>query len=421
MTAVNQPWRERSRRARAALIALAVITVALFSVLVPVHVVLYGVALPVAVLLGAGVCGAPLAALVYPRVAIAVFAVSTFLLPLVISPDRDPFWPWPWSVPAMIAFALFILVVTVRHGWRLGVLPLAIGLGGSLAAPLTLTDAATANAAGADLIVAASIGAVTFLVAVLLSGRIRLGEQLTRERELATLEQSRRVLIEERSRIARDLHDVVAHSLSVIQVQSSTARYRIPGLAEDVVREFEDIAATARGSLTEMRRLLGVLRTEDQAPQFAPQQGIADIPALVDSIRRVGVGVTLSLTPPPRSPAAAVQITAYRIVQEALSNAVRHAPGSSIDITVRGVPGAVVIRVRNDAADASAADPGSGHGLRGMRERVALVSGTLSAGPDPAGGWTVEATLPIDAEQIDAEPTGAAPTGTEPKDAEERH
>jgi signal transduction histidine kinase len=395
---VIKPWRERTRGARAALIVLAVVTVALYSVLVPVHAVLYGVAPPTAMLIGAGVCGAPLAALVYPRVAIAVFALSAFLLPLAISPDRDPFWPWPWSVPALIALALFIFVVTVQHGWRLGVLPLVIGVGGSLAAPLMLTEAATANAAAADLIVTASIGAATFLVAVLVSGRMRLSQQLSRERELTTLEQHRRALIEERSRIARDLHDVVAHSLSVIQVQSSTARYRLPGLADEVAAEFDDIAATARTSLTEMRRLLGVLRTEDQGPQLAPQQGIADIPALVDSIRRAGVRVGLSLTPPSREPAAAVQITAYRIVQEALSNAVRHAPGSGIAVTVGEIPGALVILVSNEAVAVPEADPGSGHGLQGMRERVALVSGTLSAGPDPDGGWRVEATLPLEEE-----------------------
>ncbi|WP_343998528.1 sensor histidine kinase [Microbacterium paludicola] len=395
---VIQPWRERSRGERAALIWLAIVTVGLYSVLVPVHAVLYGVALPVAMLLGAGMCAAPLAALVYPRVAIAVFAVSAFLLPLVISPDRDRFWPWPWSVPALIALALFVLVVTLRHGWRLGVLPLAIGVGGSLAAPLMLTEAASANAAAADLIVTASIGAATYLVAVLVSGRMRLSRQLRRERELTTIEQQRRVLIEERSRIARDLHDVVAHSLSVIQVQSSTARYRIPGLADEVAAEFEDIAATARGSLTEMRRLLGVLRTDDQQPQLAPRQGIADIPALVESIRRAGVRVGLSLMPPSREPSAAVQITAYRIVQEALSNAVRHAPGAGIAVTVGEIPGALVILVSNDAVTVSAADPGSGHGLQGMRERVALVSGTLSAGPDPDGGWRVEATLPLEEE-----------------------
>ncbi|MCX7522784.1 sensor histidine kinase [Microbacterium sp. STN6] len=402
MTQIKGLRRSPNRRTLV-LIALAIVAVALYAVLVPIHAANYGTVLPVAMLLGAGLCVAPLLSISHPRIAILVVFVTAFTLPLVVSPERSASWPWPWSVPALIAFAIFVIVITVLHGWRIGIIPLVLSVAGSLVAPLIVTRAATGGAAGADLIVTASIASGAFLVAVLVAGRIRVGEQLSKERELTALEQSRRELVEERARIARELHDVIAHSMSLIQVQASTARYRIPGLPEQVEAEFEDIAGIARGSLTEMRRLLGVLRTEDQAPQLAPQQGIADIPGLVSSIRRAGADVVLSLTSPPIGPPPSVQITAFRIVQEALSNAVRHAPGSGIAIELTTDGAAVSIRVHNDAATGQAsaspgaapfAPVGAGHGLRGMQERVALLDGSLTTGPDPAGGWTVTAVLP---------------------------
>ncbi|MET0352634.1 MAG: histidine kinase [Plantibacter flavus] len=375
---------------------LAGVGVVLLSVLVPIQSLLYGTVLPASFLLGAAVCGAPLLSVVLPRVAIVLFSAAAFVLPLVASPDHDPVWPWPWSVPALIAFAVFVGVVTFLHGWLLGLIPLLVGIAGSLVAALILPSAADATAMAADLIVASSVAGVAYLVALLISGRVRLGEELTRERETSAAEQSRRVLVEERTRIARELHDVVAHSMSVIQVQASTAKYRVPGLAEDAAAEFDDIAATARGSLVEMRRLLGVLRTEDQIAELAPQQGLDDLPALADGLRRVGADITLSMDrgdegalPVPPT----VQIAAFRIVQEAMSNAVRHAPGAPIVVDVRVGTTAVQLRIHNGPAQ-STGEHGAGHGLRGMLERAALLDGTLDAGPDGAGGWLVTAVLP---------------------------
>jgi signal transduction histidine kinase len=380
------------------LVALAVTGVALFSTLVPLHAVFYGTSLPLAMLLGAGVCAAPWLSMTHPRTAIAVFGVAALVLPLVIAVPHDGSWPWPWSVPAMIAFIVFVLVITTLHGWRIGRWPWAIGNLGSLAAPLIIPDAAPA--ATANLIVTASISTGALLVGGLLAGRIRLREQLTRERELTASEQSRRLLVEERTRIARELHDVLAHSMSVIQVQASTARYRIQELSPDAAAEFDDIAVSARSSLGEMRRLLGVLRTEDQSPELAPQQDIDDIPALVDSVRRAGVQVGLAVTGSTESAGPSVQITAYRIVQEALSNAVRHTPGAPVAVSVDGRPDAVSIRVSNGAATRPAAvASGTGHGVRGIRERVALLGGTVTMGPTPEGGWIVAAELPIAAEE----------------------
>lgn len=394
--------RRRMTRRQSILVVLAALAVILFSVLVPIQSVLYGTLLPVAFLLAAALTAAPLLSVSHPRTAIAVFSVAAFVLPLTVAGDRDPQWPWPWSVPALIAFALFVGVVTFLHGWRLGLVPLALGALGSLSAPLLLPDAAPSGSVVADLIVTVSIAAGLYLVAVLLAGRIRIGEELNRAKEVTAQEQDRRILVEERTRIARELHDVVAHSMSLIQVQASTARYRVPELAPDATKEFDDIAATARSSLVEMRRILGVLRTEDHEAELAPQQGIEEIPALVDSVRRAGVTVGLDIVAARPDVPPAVQITAFRLVQEALSNAARHAPGKTITVRVRVDADAVRLRVHNDVAEASAPS-GAGHGLRGMRERVTLLDGTLDVGPDAGGGWTVTAELPWGSEPAAAE------------------
>ena len=393
--AARRPAFLRDRRATM-IVILSAIALVLYSVMVPVHATVYASSVPIMMLLAAVAVTAALVGIRYPNVAIIMFTLATVLIPLTISRDAALHAPWPWSVPMLIAFAVTVAALTFQHGWRPGLIMFASGTASGLVASIMLPAVPSAN----TLIVTTSVVGGIYLIAVLLTGRLRLGDELTRQREHTAEEQARRELVEERTRIARELHDVVAHSMSVIQVQASTARYRLPDLPADAASEFDDLAATARASLTEMRRLLGVLRTEDQSAELAPQKGVEDIPALVDSIRRAGVDVGLELVTADLSAApAGVQIAAYRIVQEALSNAVRHAPGSRISVSVRTDDSAIRLRVHNTpattevSAASGAAQPG-GHGLRGMRERVALVDGTLEAGPDADGDWTVAATLP---------------------------
>lgn len=385
---------ELLRRRTAVMIVLGVAALALFCVLVPIHANGYGTPVVLALPLGAALVAAPLLAVPRPRTASVLACLPAWILPLVSLGDGPSSWPWPWSVPAMIAFTLFVLVITTLHGWKAGAAPLAIGhLGPLLSAPLL----GRAEAAGTDLIVAASLSAAASLVAVLLGSRLRVGEELHREREVSAAEHSRRLLVEERTRIARELHDVVAHSTALTQVQASTARYRIPDLSPEAAAEFDDIARSARGSLEEMRRLLGVLRTEDHTPPLAPLQGVAEIPELVEGFRRAGAELELHLDEVPEPVPASVDLAAYRVTQEALSNAVRHAPGAPIDLQVVFEPGAVMLRVHNERVPAAAtsAPRGSGNGLRGMQERVSQLAGTLRHGPDPDGGWTVTAVLPL--------------------------
>jgi signal transduction histidine kinase len=382
-------------------LALSAATIALFATLVPLQTNLSGTPLALSFILGAAACGAPLLSLSRPRTAIAVFCASTFMLSISVDTMMAIAAPWPWSVPALLAFVLLAGVVTFRHGGRLGAFALITGVISSLLAPLIRPDmvatAASSGSATADLIVTSSVAVAMSVIAALVAGRVRLGAELTREREHSALEESRRALVEERTRIARELHDVVAHSMSVIQVQASTARYRLPEIDEAAASEFDDIAATARTSLTEMRRMLGVLRTEDQSAELAPQHGIDDIPALVDSIRRAGVDVGLAIEGGGAASLAmsSVQIAAFRIVQEALSNAVRHSPGSRVVVRLQADETSLRIRVHNGMGSATNTETGGGYGLRGMRERAELLGGSLSAGPDHDGGWTVEAALPL--------------------------
>ena len=200
----------------------------------------------------------------------------------------------------------------------------------------------------------------------------------------------------ERARIARELHDVVAHHISMIAVQAETARLTTSGMPDEGARHLTAIAETARSALAEMRRLLGVLR-EDAGPSpehRTPQPGLERLIQLIDEARDVSRsstrlivdGCVISLDP-------GVELTAYRIVQEALTNARRHAPGSCVDVELHYADDLLQVRIRDNGPGPK---PGSdaGHGLIGMRERAAMVGGEVFAGAGPDGGFVVEAVLP---------------------------
>jgi signal transduction histidine kinase len=189
--------------------------------------------------------------------------------------------------------------------------------------------------------------------------------------------------------------------MSLIAVRAETAPYRLPGLSETARAEFGALSEVAREALTEMRRLLGVLR-HDQPAVLAPQPQLADLPALIDAARQAGVPVELSAPPALGRVPPGVGVCAYRIVQESLSNASQHAPGAAVTVSVGREAGAVLLRVANGPAgnehgpgEWSGDEHGPGHGLTGMRERVALLGGSLSAGPAPGGGFVVSAVLPV--------------------------
>lgn len=226
----------------------------------------------------------------------------------------------------------------------------------------------------------------------------RASRALAEQTRLAETEQARRAVLEERGRIAREMHDVVAHHMSMIVVQAQTAPYRLGEgtVPEPVAREFAALGGSAREALTEMRRLLGVLRSDAPA-EHAPQPRLADVPGLVETARRAGAQITLSMPRDVRAVPAGVGVAAYRIVQEALSNAGRHAPGAPVTVAVDVEPPTVRLHVRNGPGNGQRCDQGSGHGLTGMRERAAMLGGWLKAGPEPDGGFAVRAELPTEA------------------------
>ncbi len=197
----------------------------------------------------------------------------------------------------------------------------------------------------------------------------------------------------ERARIARELHDVVAHHISMIAVQAETARLTTPDLTTLGAPRFSDIGERARAGLTEMRRLLGVLREDtDEAAERHPQPGLAQLVDLLDDARQTaGARLIVSGAPVPLDPG--VELAAYRIVQEALTNARRHAPGAAVDVELR-YGKELRVRIRDNGP--GPAHP-AGHGLAGMRERAAAVGGTLHTGTTAVGGFLVEATLPVEA------------------------
>jgi len=198
--------------------------------------------------------------------------------------------------------------------------------------------------------------------------------------------------------LARDLHDVVAHHVSLIAVQAATARYSIVALPHAGGQAFDDIAEQARTALSELRTVLGVLRAPETAAPQRPAPTLADIGDLIAGSAATGAPVQFRVTGRVQRRSGPVGLTGYRIVQEALTNAGRHAPGGAVEVVVEhrddGV--AVIVHSSQGVRVGAAADAGPGYGLLGMRERVAALGGRLDAGPDGAGGFVVSAVLPAD-------------------------
>jgi signal transduction histidine kinase len=229
-------------------------------------------------------------------------------------------------------------------------------------------------------------------------------EERTAELEQAREELARRAVTKERLRLARELHDVVAHAMSVIAVQSGVGAHVASTQPEEAAKALSAIEATSRAALEELRRLLGVLR-QDSEPQgdLTPVPGLADLDSLLAEVSKAGLGVRLRVEGTPSQLPAGVDLSAYRIVQEALTNVVKHAGPARAQVTVGYRDQEVTLEVTDDGrgVGALAGDgrAGVGHGLIGMRERVAAFDGDLDAGPRPGGGFRVAARLPLAAER----------------------
>jgi signal transduction histidine kinase len=229
-------------------------------------------------------------------------------------------------------------------------------------------------------------------------------EERTAELEQAREELARRAVTEERLRLARELHDVVAHAMSVIAVQSGVGAHVADSQPEEVGKTLAAIEATSRDALTELRRLLGVLRQDGESQaSLAPVPGLANLEALLAEVAKAGLTVGLRVEGTPSPLPAGLDLSAYRIVQEALTNVVKHAGPATAQVTIRYRDHEVAVEVtdngRGVAAVAGEGRSGTGHGLIGMRERVAAFGGDLEVGPRPGGGFRVAARLPLAAER----------------------
>ncbi|HEV7624684.1 MAG TPA: histidine kinase [Amnibacterium sp.] len=307
--------------------------------------------------------------------------------------------PWPWWPVLIVTETLVLFVVGLRVRWPAALIywVLATGAPAILAAQQRPSES---DATSLDVVVFGGISGASLVVAVVLAEWSSIHAQLVRERRISATEASRRVVMEERARIARELHDVIAHSMSIITVQSSTARFRHPDFAPAAIAEFEEIGEKSRQALDEMRGLLAVLRGGEEASPRTPQPDLADVADLVAQAERAGMRARFQRLPAADS-AQVGEVTglvAYRIVQEALSNAIRHAPGASVRVAAHREGDVLRLEIENTAAPAAVAPaPVSeqGHGLIGMRERAASVGGAVDAGPTADGGFRIRAVLPL--------------------------
>jgi signal transduction histidine kinase len=250
---------------------------------------------------------------------------------------------------------------------------------------------------GGDYVFLAIVFTVAWTVGFGLGGKFREVDEAKerairaeRERE----EQARLAVADERARIARELHDVVGHSVSVMTVQASAVRRLLEADQEKEREALLVVERTGREALAEMRRMVGVLRRPEEAPALAPQPSLEQLDRLVEQAREAGLPVELRVEGAPVQLPAGVDLTAYRLVQEGLTNALKHARAEHAEVLVRYRDGHVELTVSDDGAGGGDGDKG-GHGLVGMRERVSVYGGELEAGPRPEGGYRLRATLPI--------------------------
>ncbi|MEV0698082.1 histidine kinase [Saccharopolyspora sp. NPDC050389] len=377
---------------------LGALAVALAAVAIPLNAAVFGMPLALAFLLGTAQAGSIGIVLFYPRVATAISCSAVFLLAMAARSD-DPAAIWPVSVTTLIGQALLISALGVNQAWSAGLRCWLGGVAAAIGAALLAPQSVPANAVAGNLYL---FGAVTggALGATLVVRQWRqISSQLVQERRLSADEHAKRVIAEEKTRIARELHDVIAHSMSLINVQATTAQYRHPGLDPLLAAEFDEMAAASRQALREMRSVLGVLRDGQTGGELVPQPGLARIPELIDGAGRAGVDVSAHGTEllEDRTGSEIVGVAAFRIVQEALSNVTRHAPGARTEVRFACSGGELTIIVRNGAPGREV-NPvqGGGHGLVGMQERAAVVNGSVHFGHVDDGGYEVRAVLPLD-------------------------
>jgi signal transduction histidine kinase len=333
-------------------------------------------------------------------------------LPHGVSPGPD----WPWSTTEVIVQAAVLLLLALRVPTRRALAALAAtGL-----TTFVIQGVVGARSYSSTGTVAVAVCAVAVLIGIALRGRTEARTQLVEQVTITEEERNRRTLLEERSRIARELHDVVAHHMSVISIQAQVAPHLVENPSEELKENLDGIRQNALEALAELRRVLGVLRAENPeypddpyavaapgtgAAPHAPQPTLDRLDALMDNTRAAGLEVHSDVRGEVRPLAPGVELSAYRIIQEALSNALRHAPGCTVAVEVIHAPDGLRLIVTNSRPQqAVPPSPGAGHGLLGMRERASMLGGHLTATRTFQGGFAIVAFLPRDGVRPPVEP-----------------
>lgn len=333
---------------------------------------------------------------------VGAFWLSMAATPIafVLGSDWDSDWPW---LPGSFACHLFVLtIVAIRTRPRtaawMWVLTAVYGV-------MAETGFRGGHYFNSDTMTLLFLSALSLLGVTVRHIRSAARQEVTAQQTVTAHERSRRTLLEERTTIARELHDVVAHHMSVVAIQAEAAPYRVENPPPELEKAFVTIRENAVAALTELRRVLGVVRAEDYEAPDAPQPTLADLDALLDNVREAGLAVDKAVTGAVRDLPQGVELSAYRIVQEALSNTLRHAPGAGARVEIGYVIGGLGLRVVNGPPPRPALvkpSPGAGHGITGMQERVSMLNGQMTAAPTSEGGYEVTVFLPATAAGGDA-------------------
>ncbi|MFI8090890.1 sensor histidine kinase [Streptomyces sp. NPDC086080] len=333
-----------------------------------------------------------------PVLATLVRPVGAFWLSLVVTPvvalGMSGQSDWPWMPGAFVGHLGVLVVVAVRTRPRTAFWMWAVTAVYAFVSD-TFGGGSYYYSNGAPMLVTS---AFALLVVSLWHVRHIAQQEVTAQQTVTAHERSRRTALEERTTIARELHDVVAHHMSVVAIQAEAAPYRVENTPPELERAFATIRENAVAALTELRRILGVVRAEDYEAPDAPQPTLADLEALLVNVRDAGLEVEKVVTGAVRELPQGVELSAYRIVQEALSNSLRHAPGASARVEIGYVLGGLGVRIVNGPAPEPSLvkpSPGAGHGITGMRERVTMLNGEMTAGPTDDGGYEVAVYLPV--------------------------
>ena len=302
--------------------------------------------------------------------------------------------PFQLVVPANVAVLVAMYTVTVRRSWQWAAAAGVVALIGDGILAFAYYDGTwRAYANNAVLTCAVWIGG-----RYTRSRRAQLADLRERARRAESERdaQAQAAAAAERARIARDLHDVVAHSVSVMVVQADGGAFALDDDPEATRRALATISATGREALAEMRRMLGVLREADESG-YAPQPGVADLDDLIAHVRTAGLPVDLSVDGEPRDLPKSLELVVYRVIQESLTNTLKHGgPGATAHARLHYGEGAVEAAVCDDGRGAGTSSDGLGHGLIGLRERVGMYGGTVAAGPRSGGGYEVVARIPVE-------------------------